>query len=152
MLGGYTREDLKRLNLEQKLLSETHEDYATMRIKPKKGAKLKSEKVCVLYVCVCVCESGFITLKMDSTSSFSSKLFFTSDCHSKYHRTCYHVVIHIIIIQILQDLEDAFLEKAITAISHVCDFTDAFAWGPQDSLKSKKKSQRNRSWTGVGGL
>ena len=51
-LGGYTHDDLKRLNLEQKLLSETHEDYATMRIKPKKGAKFKSEKVCV---CVCVC-------------------------------------------------------------------------------------------------
>lgn len=50
-LGGYTHDDLKRLNLEQKLLSETHEDYATMRIKPKKGAKFKSEKVCV---CVCV--------------------------------------------------------------------------------------------------
>ena len=47
LLEGYTREDLKRLNLEQKLLSETHEDYATMRVKPKKGTKLKSEKVCL---------------------------------------------------------------------------------------------------------
>ena len=66
LLGGYTHDDLKRLNLEQKLLSETHEDYATMRIKPKKGAKFKSEKVCVcmcmsvcvrvlVSVCVCVC-------------------------------------------------------------------------------------------------
>ena len=57
-LGGYTHDDLKRLNLEQKLLSETHEDYATMRITPKKGAKFKSEKVCermCVDVCVCVC-------------------------------------------------------------------------------------------------
>ena len=61
-LGGYTHNDLKRLNLEQKLLSETHEDYATMRIKPKKGAKFKSEKVCermcvsvCVWMCVCVC-------------------------------------------------------------------------------------------------
>ena len=60
-LGGYTHDDLKRLNLEQKLLSETHEDYATMRIKPKKGAKLKSEKVCVcVYECVCVCAYVYI--------------------------------------------------------------------------------------------
>lgn len=56
LLGGYTHDDLKRLNLEQKLLSETHEDYATMRVKPKKGAKFKSEKVCVC-VCFCICVS-----------------------------------------------------------------------------------------------
>jgi hypothetical protein len=30
-IGGYSDADLKRLNLEQKLLSETHEDYAAMR-------------------------------------------------------------------------------------------------------------------------
>jgi hypothetical protein len=60
-LGGYTHDDLKRLNLEQKLLSETHEDYATMRIKPKKGAKLKSEKVCAcVCMCVCVCECVYM--------------------------------------------------------------------------------------------
>ena len=43
--GGYTYEDLKRLNLEQKMLSETHEDYATMRTKERKGAKPKSAQV-----------------------------------------------------------------------------------------------------------
>ena len=43
--GGYSYEDLKRLNLEQKHLSETHEDYATMRTKERKGAKVRSAKV-----------------------------------------------------------------------------------------------------------
>ena len=62
-LGGYTHDDLKRLNLEQKLLSETHEDYATMRIKPKKGAKLKSEKVCER-MCVDVCVCVFVCLSV----------------------------------------------------------------------------------------
>ena len=47
-------------------------------------------------------------------------------------------------------MEDAFLDKAITVISHVCDSTDAFAWGPQEAVKSKKKSQKKRSRAGAG--
>ena len=43
--GGYTWDELKNLNLEQKKLSETHEDYATMRTKEKPGKKHRSEKV-----------------------------------------------------------------------------------------------------------
>jgi hypothetical protein len=71
--GGYTWEELKRLNLEQKELADSHEDFATMRTKERKGHVHKSAK----------------------------------------------------------DLEAAFLDRAITKISHVCESDNINAWGPQ---------------------
>jgi hypothetical protein len=44
-IGGYTWEELKRLNLEQKNLADSHEDFATMRTKERKGHIHKSAKV-----------------------------------------------------------------------------------------------------------
>ena len=42
---GYTYEELKRLNLEQKLLSETHEDYAAMRTSEKTTVDSSKKKL-----------------------------------------------------------------------------------------------------------
>ena len=42
---GYTYEELKRLNLEQKLLSETHEDYAAMRTSEKTTGDSSKKKL-----------------------------------------------------------------------------------------------------------
>ena len=36
------------------------------------------------------------------------------------------------------------MDKAITAISYVCDSADALSWGPQDAVKTRKKTQKNR--------
>lgn len=36
------------------------------------------------------------------------------------------------------------MDKAITAISYVCDSIDALSWGPQDAVRTRKKTQKNR--------
>ena len=44
------------------------------------------------------------------------------------------------------------MDKAITAISYMCDSTDALSWGPQDALKTRKKTQKNRGRGKVEGV
>ena len=44
------------------------------------------------------------------------------------------------------------MDKAITAISYVCDSTDALSWGPQDAVKTRKKTQKNRGRGKVEGV
>jgi hypothetical protein len=83
-IEGYTNEELKRLNLEQKLLSETHEDFAAMRTKDK-----------------------------------------TVVDKSKAQKT-------------QAQLEQEFVDRAITKISPVCEGKDPGAWGFSGSKMKNK--------------
>jgi hypothetical protein len=74
-IEGYTYEELKRLNLEQKLLSETHEDFAAMRTKDK--------------------------TVVDKSKAQKTQL----------------------------ELEQEFVDRAITKISTVCETNNPNAWG-----------------------
>ena len=40
-----------------------------------------------------------------------------------------------------KEMEDSFLDKAITKISTVCDSSNIYAWGPQQPIKGKVKDK-----------